>query len=62
MADPAPEEGTSPLQYAIMGAKILFAFAPLLALGAVLFSAFESSEEESQKRKKKDFDLDGHGE
>ena len=43
-------------------AQIIFALSPLLALGAVLFSAFESDEEESTKRKKKDFDLDGHGE
>ena len=42
--------------------QIILAFSPLLALGAVLFSAFESSEEEKNKRKKKDFDLDGHGE
>eukprot|EP00522_Entomoneis_paludosa_P017040 CAMPEP_0172439154 /NCGR_PEP_ID=MMETSP1065-20121228/232_1 /TAXON_ID=265537 /ORGANISM="Amphiprora paludosa, Strain CCMP125" /LENGTH=62 /DNA_ID=CAMNT_0013187795 /DNA_START=58 /DNA_END=246 /DNA_ORIENTATION=+ len=62
MAAAAEEEQTTPLGYAIMALKILFAFAPLLALGAVLSSAFEAPEEEQQKRKKKDFDLDGHGE
>jgi hypothetical protein len=42
--------------------QLLFAFSPLLALGFILFSAFETKDEEDSKRKKKDFDLAGHGE
>jgi hypothetical protein len=43
--------------------QILFAFSPLLALGAVLMSAFETEDQEDSKRKKKgDFEMDGHGE
>lgn len=43
--------------------QILFAFSPLLALGAVLMSAFETEDLEDSKRKKKgDFEMDGHGE
>ena len=43
--------------------KILFAISPLLALGYVLFSAFESPEAEALKRRKKgDFELEGHAE
>jgi hypothetical protein len=43
--------------------KLLFAVSPLLALGYVLFSAFETPEAEALKRRKKgDFELEGHGE
>jgi hypothetical protein len=43
--------------------QVLFALSPLLALGYVLFSAFEDPEAEALKRKKKgDFELEGHGE
>jgi hypothetical protein len=36
---------------------------PLLALAYVLYSAFESEEDEKTKRQKKaDFNLDGHAE
>jgi len=36
---------------------------PLIALGYVLLSAFESEEAEAVKRKKKgDFELEGHAE
>jgi hypothetical protein len=43
--------------------QILFAVSPLLALGYVLFSAFESEEEEKSKRSKKaDFNMEGHAE
>lgn len=41
---------------------MLFAVSPLLALGYVLFSAFEDPKDEALKRRKKgDFELDGHG-
>eukprot|EP00540_Astrosyne_radiata_P012755 CAMPEP_0116847480 /NCGR_PEP_ID=MMETSP0418-20121206/14458_1 /TAXON_ID=1158023 /ORGANISM="Astrosyne radiata, Strain 13vi08-1A" /LENGTH=61 /DNA_ID=CAMNT_0004478931 /DNA_START=97 /DNA_END=282 /DNA_ORIENTATION=- len=51
------------LDYIIIGAKLLFAVSPLLALGYVLLSAFESEEMEDRKRKKKtDFQLEGHAE
>jgi hypothetical protein len=43
--------------------QLLFAVSPLLALGYVLFSAFETPEAEALKRRKKgDFELDGHAE
>jgi hypothetical protein len=43
--------------------QLLFAFSPLIALGYVLMSAFESKAEEDLKRKKKgDFEMEGHGE
>ena len=43
--------------------KLLVALSPLIALGYILFTAFESPEQEALKRKKKgDFDLDGHAE
>jgi hypothetical protein len=43
--------------------QILIAFSPLLALAYVLFTAFESEEAENLKRKKKsDFELQGHAE
>lgn len=57
------EEPWTPLDYAINGAKILFAVSPLIALALVLISAFESEESEVQKRSKKaDFNLEGHAE
>ena len=44
-------------------AQILFAISPLLVLGYVLLSAFESEEDEQVKRSKKsDFNLEGHAE
>ena len=44
-------------------AQLLFALSPLLALGYVLFSAFETEEQENRKRNKKsDFNLEGHAE
>ena len=42
--------------------QILVALSPLIALGFILFSAFESPEAEALKRKKKGFQLEGHGE
>ncbi len=44
-------------------AQLLFAASPLLALGYVLYSAFEDPEAEALKRRKKgDFELEGHAE
>eukprot|EP00980_Cylindrotheca_fusiformis_P011884 scaffold2830_cov131-Cylindrotheca_fusiformis.AAC.5 len=58
----ATDEWT-PAEYVINGLKLLFAVSPLLALGYVLISAFEPEELEDKKRKKKaDFNLEGHGE
>jgi hypothetical protein len=43
--------------------QIIVAISPLLALGYVLFMAFENDDEESKKRSKKsDFNLEGHAE
>ena len=43
--------------------QLIFAISPLLALGYVLLSAFETPEKEAQKRRKKgDFELEGHAE
>jgi hypothetical protein len=43
--------------------QLLFAASPLIALAYVLMSAFESEEAEGKKRKKKtDFQMDGHSE
>jgi uncharacterized membrane protein len=43
--------------------QILFAVSPLLVLGYILLSAFESEEAElSKRRKKADFNLEGHAE
>ena len=43
--------------------QILVALSPLLALGYVLMSAFEDEQSETLKRKKKsDFQLEGHAE
>jgi hypothetical protein len=59
----ASDEPWTPLEYAINGAKLLFAMSPLIALAYVLISAFESEESEESKRKKKaDFNLEGHAE
>ena len=52
----------TPLQFAIDGAKVLFALSPLLALFYVVFTGFETEEEEAAKKKKSDFQLDGHAE
>jgi hypothetical protein len=42
--------------------QMLFAMSPLLALAYVLFSAFEDPKAEALKRRKKgDFELEGHG-
>ena len=57
------EEPWTPVEYLINGAKLLFAISPLIALGYVLISAFESEESEHKKRSKKsDFNLEGHAE
>jgi hypothetical protein len=43
------------------GLQLLFAVSPLIALGYILLSAFEDPDTEEIKRKKKtDFELDGH--
>ena len=43
--------------------QFLVAISPLLALAYVLFSAFEDPNDEALKRRKKgDFELEGHGE
>ena len=43
--------------------QILIAISPLLVLGYILFSAFEDEETEALKRRKKgDFELEGHAE
>lgn len=43
--------------------QIIFALSPLIVLAYILFSAFESPEAEALKRRKKgDFELEGHGE
>eukprot|EP00545_Synedropsis_sp_CCMP1620_P008595 CAMPEP_0119016296 /NCGR_PEP_ID=MMETSP1176-20130426/11919_1 /TAXON_ID=265551 /ORGANISM="Synedropsis recta cf, Strain CCMP1620" /LENGTH=62 /DNA_ID=CAMNT_0006969639 /DNA_START=28 /DNA_END=216 /DNA_ORIENTATION=- len=56
-------EASSPLDYAIIAAKLLFAVSPLIVLGYILLSAFEPEEVELKKRKKKsDFNLEGHAE
>eukprot|EP00549_Striatella_unipunctata_P017680 CAMPEP_0118677724 /NCGR_PEP_ID=MMETSP0800-20121206/2794_1 /TAXON_ID=210618 ORGANISM="Striatella unipunctata, Strain CCMP2910" /NCGR_SAMPLE_ID=MMETSP0800 /ASSEMBLY_ACC=CAM_ASM_000638 /LENGTH=55 /DNA_ID=CAMNT_0006573445 /DNA_START=44 /DNA_END=211 /DNA_ORIENTATION=- len=54
---------TTPVEYGINALKLLLAFSPLLALAYVLLSGFETDEQENMKRKKKtDFELDGHAE
>ena len=50
------------VQFAIDSAKILFALSPLIALFCVIFTGFESEEEEKAKKRKADFQLDGHSE
>jgi hypothetical protein len=43
--------------------QLLFAVSPLIVLGYILLSAFEPEEVEMKKRKKKaDFNLEGHAE
>jgi hypothetical protein len=43
--------------------QLMVAASPLIALGCILFTAFEDPEAEALKRRKKgDFQLDGHGE
>ena len=43
--------------------QLLFAVSPLLVLGYILLSAWEDPEaEEVKRRKKTDFELDGHAE
>ena len=45
------------------GKQLLFAVSPLIVLGYILLSAFEPEEVEMKKRKKKaDFNLEGHAE
>jgi len=42
---------------------MVFAVSPLLLLGYILLTAFETEEQEVNKRNKKsDFDMDGHAE
>eukprot|EP00546_Thalassionema_frauenfeldii_P008559 CAMPEP_0178924540 /NCGR_PEP_ID=MMETSP0786-20121207/17389_1 /TAXON_ID=186022 /ORGANISM="Thalassionema frauenfeldii, Strain CCMP 1798" /LENGTH=62 /DNA_ID=CAMNT_0020599273 /DNA_START=84 /DNA_END=272 /DNA_ORIENTATION=+ len=56
-------EAETPLDYAIIALKLLFAASPLIVLGYILLSAFESEEAELKKRRKKsDFNLEGHAE
>eukprot|EP00547_Thalassionema_nitzschioides_P000098 CAMPEP_0194210494 /NCGR_PEP_ID=MMETSP0156-20130528/8598_1 /TAXON_ID=33649 /ORGANISM="Thalassionema nitzschioides, Strain L26-B" /LENGTH=62 /DNA_ID=CAMNT_0038937847 /DNA_START=124 /DNA_END=312 /DNA_ORIENTATION=+ len=56
-------EAETPLDYAIIALKLLFAASPLIVLGYILLMAFESEEDEVQKRRKKsDFNLEGHAE
>jgi FtsH-binding integral membrane protein len=43
--------------------QLLFAASPLIVLAYILLTAFEDPEAEQLKRRKKgDFELDGHGE
>ncbi|GMI04540.1 hypothetical protein TrVE_jg11794 [Triparma verrucosa] len=50
------------LQMAYDTIKVLFAMSPLLALFIVIYTGFESKEEEMKRRnKKEDFTLEGHG-
>lgn len=43
--------------------QMIFALSPLLVLGYILATAFESDEQESRKRNKKsDFNMEGHSE
>jgi hypothetical protein len=47
----------------LLQSQIIFAVSPLLALGYVLMGAFEEGDAEQTKRKKKsDFNLEGHSE
>jgi hypothetical protein len=47
----------------LLESQIIFAVSPLLALGYVLMGAFEDGDAEQVKRKKKsDFNLEGHSE
>eukprot|EP00814_Leptocylindrus_danicus_P012701 CAMPEP_0116025870 /NCGR_PEP_ID=MMETSP0321-20121206/13400_1 /TAXON_ID=163516 /ORGANISM="Leptocylindrus danicus var. danicus, Strain B650" /LENGTH=61 /DNA_ID=CAMNT_0003498335 /DNA_START=68 /DNA_END=253 /DNA_ORIENTATION=+ len=60
----AEEEGPyTSMQFAIDSAKVLFACSPLIALFYVIYSGFETPEEEAKKKKKRlDFELSGHAE
>ena len=59
----AEETPYTAVQFAIDGAKVLFALSPRLALFYVIFTGFESTEEEQAKKKKRsDFQLEGHAE
>lgn len=42
--------------------QILLALSPLFVLAYILYSAFETPEQEALKRRKKGFELEGHGE
>eukprot|EP00548_Thalassiothrix_antarctica_P002901 CAMPEP_0194141246 /NCGR_PEP_ID=MMETSP0152-20130528/10682_1 /TAXON_ID=1049557 /ORGANISM="Thalassiothrix antarctica, Strain L6-D1" /LENGTH=62 /DNA_ID=CAMNT_0038839795 /DNA_START=110 /DNA_END=298 /DNA_ORIENTATION=+ len=56
-------EANTPLDYAVIALKLLFAASPLIVLGYILLLAFESEEDEGKKRKKRsDFQLEGHAE
>lgn len=49
--------------FPLFSKQLLFAVSPLLALGYILLSAWEDPEaEEVKRRKKTDFQLDGHAE
>eukprot|EP00535_Pseudo-nitzschia_heimii_P003137 CAMPEP_0197173298 /NCGR_PEP_ID=MMETSP1423-20130617/290_1 /TAXON_ID=476441 /ORGANISM="Pseudo-nitzschia heimii, Strain UNC1101" /LENGTH=62 /DNA_ID=CAMNT_0042622093 /DNA_START=106 /DNA_END=294 /DNA_ORIENTATION=- len=62
MAANSNEEWT-PVEWVINSAKFVFAMSPLLVLGYVLMTAFESEEDELTKRNKKtDFNMEGHAE
>lgn len=58
------EEGPyTPAQLAIDSAKVLFAISPLIALFYVIWSGFDTPEEEAKKKTKRlDFELSGHAE
>jgi hypothetical protein len=45
-----------------IAAQILLALSPLFVLAYILYSAFETPEQEALKRRKKGFELEGHGE
>jgi len=57
------DEPWTPVEYVINGVKMIFAISPLLLLGYILMTAFETEEQEVNKRNKKsDFAMDGHAE
>eukprot|EP00544_Gedaniella_sp_CCMP2646_P003902 CAMPEP_0202480406 /NCGR_PEP_ID=MMETSP1361-20130828/412_1 /ASSEMBLY_ACC=CAM_ASM_000849 /TAXON_ID=210615 /ORGANISM="Staurosira complex sp., Strain CCMP2646" /LENGTH=62 /DNA_ID=CAMNT_0049107837 /DNA_START=79 /DNA_END=267 /DNA_ORIENTATION=+ len=57
------EEASTPVDYLVIALKLLFAVSPLLVLAYILLSAWEDPEaEEVKRRKKTDFELDGHAE
>ena len=41
------------VEYAFIAAKVIFAMSPLIFLGWVIFTGFESKEDEDKKRKEK---------
>eukprot|EP00585_Thalassiosira_rotula_P002644 CAMPEP_0196142166 /NCGR_PEP_ID=MMETSP0910-20130528/11219_1 /TAXON_ID=49265 /ORGANISM="Thalassiosira rotula, Strain GSO102" /LENGTH=64 /DNA_ID=CAMNT_0041403447 /DNA_START=114 /DNA_END=308 /DNA_ORIENTATION=+ len=60
---PSADEPLTPLQMGINGLKLLFAMSPLIALFYIVYTGFEDEEVEQLKRKKKgDFEMDGHAE